>query len=94
MSDGQRQVGTTMRPNIQISHTLNGRVKDIAAAWGLNTDDAYQLVIQAGVEALESEEQVETDGSGKPKEFNDCPWCGDPVTGADNARWHLENCPE
>lgn len=94
MADGQRHFGTTMRPNIQVTHTLNGRVKDVAAAWGLNLDEAYRLVIEAGLEKLESEKQVETDGSGKPMEFDDCPWCGDPVTDASNARWHLENCPD
>lgn len=95
MADSQPHFSTTMRPNIQITHTLNGRVKDFAAAWGLNIDEAYRILIEAGLDAKHPEEvQTETDGSGKPMEFGDCPWCGDPVGDVENARWHLENCPE
>jgi len=42
-----------MRPNIQISHQLNGRVKDYAAANDLTTDEAYKEIIEAGLEELE-----------------------------------------
>lgn len=41
-----------MRPNIQISHELNGRVKDWAAEHGLSTSEAYRIIIEAGVEQL------------------------------------------
>lgn len=44
-----------MRPNIQISHQLNGRVKDYAAANELTTEEAYKQVIEAGLEALTEE---------------------------------------
>jgi len=43
-----------MRPNIQISHQLNGRVKDYAAANDLTTGEAYKQVIEAGLEKLEN----------------------------------------
>lgn len=82
-----------MRPNIQITHTLNGRVKDLAASWGINLDEAYRIVIESGLDDLEPD-SVETDGGGDPMEFEDCPWCGDPVTDAENAFWHLNNCPD
>lgn len=45
-----------MRPNIQITHQLNGRVKDYAAANDLTTEEAYKQVIEAGLEELESDE--------------------------------------
>ena len=42
-----------MRPNIDISHTLNGRVKDYAEQQGVSLEEAYQEVIKAGVEVVE-----------------------------------------
>ena len=42
-----------MRPNIQISHQLNGRVKDYAAKHGLTTEEAYKQIIKAGLDELE-----------------------------------------
>ncbi|MEZ3117707.1 hypothetical protein RYH80_17455 [Halobaculum sp. MBLA0147] len=43
-----------MRPNIDISHTLAGRVKDYKEAADLDSlSEAYQEVIEAGVEAVE-----------------------------------------
>lgn len=30
----------------------------------------------------------------EPIDFEDCPWCGKPIETADEALWHLENCPE
>lgn len=53
MSQGRRTVGETMRPNIQISHQLNGRVKDYAAAHDLDVAEAYRRIINAGLEKLE-----------------------------------------
>jgi len=44
-----------MRPNIQISHQLNGRVKDYAAANDLTTDEAYKRIIQTGLNELEDD---------------------------------------
>lgn len=41
-----------MRPNIQISHKLNGRVKDYAAAHDISTSDAYKRVIESGLDEL------------------------------------------
>jgi len=42
-----------MRPNIDISHTKNGRVKDYAEQHDLSLEEAYERVINAGLEALE-----------------------------------------
>ena len=63
MANGQ-QVQTPvnpMRPNIKISHTLNGRVKDYAAEHDLDLTDAYREIITAGLEAVESQSDSETD---------------------------------
>lgn len=95
MVDSQRQFGTTMRPNIQISHSLNGRVKDFAAAWGIKMDEAYRLVIEAGLaELYEGERTEDSDPTTEPMEFEDCPWCGEPIDGPNDAYWHLNNCPD
>ena len=50
-----RGVSEDMRPAIDISHTLNGRVKDYAGRNGLSLDEAYKQVIETGLETLESE---------------------------------------
>jgi len=42
-----------MRPNIDVSHTLNGRVRDYAEQQEIDLTDAYQEVIKAGLEAVE-----------------------------------------
>jgi len=42
-----------MRPNIDVSHTLNGRVKDYAEKQDIDLTEAYQEVIEAGLEAVE-----------------------------------------
>jgi hypothetical protein len=42
-----------MRPNIDISHTLNGRVKDYAEQQDVSLGDAYREIIEAGLEAVE-----------------------------------------
>lgn len=46
-----------MRPNIDISHTLNGRVKDLAEAQNKNISlqEMYLQVIERGVEELEAD---------------------------------------
>ncbi|WP_435184870.1 hypothetical protein [Halobellus sp. EA9] len=41
-----------MRPNIDISHTLNGRVKDYAEQQNLSLEDAYREIIKAGLETV------------------------------------------
>ncbi|SEA26759.1 hypothetical protein SAMN04488065_2538 [Haloplanus vescus] len=43
-----------MRPNIDISHTLNGRVKDYAEQEDKHLEEAYQEIIEAGLEAVEN----------------------------------------
>ena len=42
-----------MRPNIDISHTLNGRMKDYAEQQDVTLEEAYREVIEAGLEAVE-----------------------------------------
>jgi hypothetical protein len=42
-----------MRPNIDVSHTLNGRVKDYAEQQALQLTEAYREIIEAGLEAVE-----------------------------------------
>jgi hypothetical protein len=44
-----------MRPNIDISHTLNGRVRDLAEELDCTVAEAYQQVIKRGVDELEDE---------------------------------------
>ncbi len=46
-----------MRPNIDISHTLNGRVKDYAEQQNQTLEEAYREVIEAGLESLETQKQ-------------------------------------
>lgn len=45
-----------MRPNIEISHTLNGRVKDYAAERDLTISEAYKRIIKRGLSELEDED--------------------------------------
>ena len=42
-----------MRPNIDISHTLNGRVKDYAEQGDKSLEEAYREIIEVGLEAVE-----------------------------------------
>jgi len=42
-----------MRPNIDVSHTLNGRVKDYAEQEEIGLTEAYQKIIEAGLEVVE-----------------------------------------
>ena len=46
-----------MRPNIDITHTLGGRVKDYAEANGLDLSEAYAELLEAGLEELETQDQ-------------------------------------
>lgn len=50
MTNSQKTVGGGMRPNIDISHELNGRVKDYADANDMTTSEAYREIINAGLE--------------------------------------------
>lgn len=54
-------VGTHMRPNIKISHSLNGRVKDFAAEHEINVSKAYRLIIVAGLEELQCRDELPDD---------------------------------
>ena len=47
-----------MRPNIDISHTLNGRVKDYAEQEDKDLEEAYQEIIEAGLEAVEHPDKM------------------------------------
>jgi hypothetical protein len=42
-----------MRPDIGISHTLNGRVKDYAEQQDVSLEDAYREIMDAGLEVME-----------------------------------------
>lgn len=42
-----------MRPNIDISHALNGRVKDYAEREEIELQEAYQRIIERGLNELE-----------------------------------------
>jgi hypothetical protein len=42
-----------MRPNINITYTLNGRVKDYAEQENKSLEEAYREIIEAGLEAVE-----------------------------------------
>src|SRR6056297_1855266 len=58
MANSQRPTTDTMRPNIRISHTLNGRVKDYAAEHDLTVDAAYREIIEAGIADLQARENA------------------------------------
>lgn len=46
-----------MRPNIDISHELNGRVKDWAEANNLGHSEAYSKLLERGLETDEPPDQ-------------------------------------
>jgi len=46
-----------MRPAIDISHGLHGRVKDYAEANGVSLNEAYIEVLETGLETLETQDQ-------------------------------------
>jgi hypothetical protein len=46
-----------MRPNIDISHTLGGRIKDYAEANDLDLSEAYTEVLEAGLDTVETQDQ-------------------------------------
>ncbi|MHC3439442.1 hypothetical protein ACYJ1Y_15470 [Natrialbaceae archaeon A-gly3] len=43
-----------MRPNIDISHTLHGRVKDFAEENDLTLTEAYVELLEEGLESVET----------------------------------------
>jgi len=47
-----------MRPNIDVSHTLNGRVKDYAEQQDMGLTEAYEEIIEAGLEAVEHSDET------------------------------------
>ena len=47
-----------MRPNIDVSHTLNGQVKDYAEQQDMGLTEAYQEIIEAGLEAVEHPDEL------------------------------------
>lgn len=53
MTKSQSDVASGVRPNIQITHTLNGRVKDYADANDLTLQEAYQQIIETGLKDLQ-----------------------------------------
>ena len=46
-----------MRPAIDLSYGLHGRLKDYAEANNLELSEAYAEVLEAGLEALETQDQ-------------------------------------
>ena len=46
-----------MRPAIDLSYGLHGRLKDYAEANDLELSEAYAAVLEAGLEALETQDQ-------------------------------------
>lgn len=58
MPNRQGGVGAVMRPNIQISHSLNGQVKDFAAVHDLSTSEAYRMIIRTGLEELQNRDKL------------------------------------
>lgn len=52
-----QSVTSGMRPNIQISYEMNGRIKDYANRHDLSTPEAYRQIIEIGLAELEEREQ-------------------------------------
>jgi len=46
-----------MRPAIDLSYGLHGRLKDYAEANDLELSEAYSEVLEAGLDALETQDQ-------------------------------------
>lgn len=44
-----------MRPRVDITWSLDGRIRDLAEERGIDRDEAYRLVIETGLDELESE---------------------------------------
>lgn len=46
-----------MRPNIDIDWTIHGRIKDYAEVNDLNLSEAYAEVLEAGLDAFETQDK-------------------------------------
>ncbi|QSG07934.1 Uncharacterized protein HSR122_0527 [Halapricum desulfuricans] len=46
-----------MRPNVEITHTLQGRIKDFAEERDLTLSEAYTELLEAGLDTLETQDQ-------------------------------------
>jgi 2-iminoacetate synthase ThiH len=46
-----------MRPNVEITHTLQGRIKDFAEERDLSLSEAYTELLEAGLDTLETQDQ-------------------------------------
>ena len=46
-----------MRPNVEITHTLQGRIKDFAEERDLTLSEAYTELLEAGLNTLETQDQ-------------------------------------
>ena len=46
-----------MRPNVEITHTLQGRIKDFAEERDLTLSEAYTELLEAGLKTLETQDQ-------------------------------------
>lgn len=57
MANSQKSVVNGMRPNIRISHSLNGRVKDYADRNDMSFAEAYREIIETGLDELEAQEE-------------------------------------
>jgi phenylacetate-coenzyme A ligase PaaK-like adenylate-forming protein len=47
----------TIRPNVDITHTLQGRIKDFAEERDLTLSEAYTELLEAGLDTLETQDQ-------------------------------------
>lgn len=56
MANRQPKEPGRVRPNIRISHTLNGRVRDYAERNGMTAEEAYREIIERGLEELEGDD--------------------------------------
>ena len=85
-----------MRPNIDISHTLAGRVKDWKEANDIDDlSEAYTTLIQAGLIAMQTEdtdeEPVEEADGGWINQDRMCPDCGEIFDSIPELLEHVEN---
>jgi 2-iminoacetate synthase ThiH len=46
-----------MRPNVEITHTLQGRIKDFAEERDLSLSEAYTELLEAGLDSIKTQDQ-------------------------------------
>jgi hypothetical protein len=46
-----------MRPNVEVTHTLQGRIKDFAEERDLTLSEAYTELLEVGLDTLETQDQ-------------------------------------